>query len=99
MGGNDGDTRIKMHTGTENECLVATGKAVGLEEANEYVGGFVEVVRFSSAGDNPDGAMLVDEDGRTKQLPINQAASEIAGQMIVGKVIILSPSVAGDWVA
>ena len=99
MGGNDGDTRIKIHEDTPNEILVATGKAVKLAEANEYVDGYVEVVHFPSAGDNPPGAMLVDEDGRLKKLPVNQAASEIAGQTIHGKVIILAPSVARDWAA
>jgi hypothetical protein len=97
MGGNDGDTRITIHAGTNSECLIASGRSVKLKEANEYIGGFVEAVRFSNHP-RPDGAMLVDEDGRLKQLPVNDAASNIAGRVIVGKVIVLTPSVAGDWV-
>ena len=61
-----------------------TDKPPSLEEAQEFVGGYVEMVRL------PDGdQMLVNEEGRLRHLEINHTASELAGQMIVGPAMIL----------
>ena len=47
------------------------------------VGGYVAVINL------PKGKILVvDEDGLPKQKPINVTASTIAGQMIVGDVVL-----------
>ena len=57
---------------------------IGLRQAQQIVGGYVEVVRVQG------GFLLVDEEAgmKAKQTP-NQAASELAGQMILGNAIFL----------
>ncbi len=60
-----------------------------LEEAQQLVGGYVEMVRL------PDGKqMLVNEDGRSMDLPLNKEATEMLnpnrpGIDIVGDVVVL----------
>jgi len=55
-----------------------------LEEAQELVGGMVELVMLSD-GDQ----MLVNEEGLLYGLPYNQMASEVANRHIVGNALIL----------
>ena len=55
-----------------------------LHEAQELVGGLVELVRLSD-GDQ----MLVNEEGLILGLPHNKMASEVANRPIVGNVLIL----------
>ncbi len=61
-----------------------------LKEAQEIVGGYIEVIRCNSI---PVKKMVVDEDARIKtpQKPINIEASKICNQgiSILGDVIIL----------
>jgi hypothetical protein len=56
-----------------------------LDEAKEFVGGWVELVPL----DNGD-QLLCDEDGGLKRLKTNEEATDIVGQRIVGNVMILS---------
>ena len=56
-----------------------------LDEAKEFVGGWVAMVTL----DNGD-QLLCDEDGGLKRLKTNEEATEIVGQRIVGNVMILS---------
>ena len=57
---------------------------IGLRQAQQIVGGYVEVIRVQG------GFLLVDEEARlkAKQIP-NQVASELAGQTILGTAIFL----------
>ena len=55
-----------------------------LEEAQEFVGGLVELVRLED-GDQ----MLVNEEGVMQNLPVNFEASFQAGKVILGNAIIL----------
>jgi Domain of unknown function (DUF3846) len=62
-------TLIKVN-GEQTEVAPWNGKAFTLEQIQEHVGGYFEAHRLS------DGKfMLVDEDGKRKQKPINRAAS------------------------
>ena len=45
-----------------------------LEQAQKFVGGYVEMVRVN------DGELLINEDGKTKHLPINDDASRLYEQ-------------------
>ena len=45
-----------------------------LEEAQKFVGGYVELVTVN------DGVLLINEDGKSKNLPINDEASRIYEQ-------------------
>ena len=56
-----------------------------LKEAQELVGGYVAII------DLPDNKqMMVDEDGLLKRKKINEEATAIAGQVIVGDAVVLS---------
>ena len=55
-----------------------------LKEAQEFVGGWIEMVYLKN-GDQ----MIVNEEGLLLGLPVNRIASAIAGQCIVGNVLIL----------
>lgn len=62
-----------------------------LEEAQRIVGGYVTLIHLR------DGTqMLVDEEGLVKGLPPNIHASRMAGQLVVGPVLILAA--AARWV-
>ena len=54
-----------------------------LEEAQEAVGGFVEVIPVER------GQLLVNEEGLILQLSPNPTASQIAGRPIVGNALLL----------
>jgi hypothetical protein len=79
-----------MYEGKELECpepplLEAMNEAPPeLEEAQSFVGGLVELVRLPG-----NVQMLVNEEGLIYGLPLNRAASQIAGQPIVGNALIL----------
>lgn len=64
--------------GTETDVGVPT-----MEEAQKYVGGWVESFRFSQSS-----IILMNEDGRHLKLPINPTASVLARTQIVGDVLI-----------
>jgi hypothetical protein len=56
-----------------------------LEEAQGVVGGYVEVVRIPQ---DRTKIMLVNEEGLIHSLPYNKIATMIAGQHIVGDVLV-----------
>jgi len=54
-----------------------------LKSMQDMVGGYIEFIYL------PTGQMLiVDEEGRLKNYPLNKQASELCGQLIVGDVIL-----------
>jgi hypothetical protein len=57
-----------------------------LEEAQEIVGGLVEMVHSPS---EPDWQILVNEEGLLTGLPFNAEATELCGTGIVGPAIVL----------
>ncbi len=56
-----------------------------LEQAQKLVGGYVEVVRVDSF----QITLLVDEEGRLKDKPVNQFISDRFGVLVVGDVIVI----------
>lgn len=62
-----------------------------LEKMQKAVKGYVEVVRLDARN-----TLLVNEEGMLKQMPVNAVASRLAGQMLVGPVVVLENS--RDWV-
>lgn len=58
-----------------------------LEDAQRFVGGYVELV-YSRL--YPSVQLLVNEEGLLKRLPVNVAASCIAGFQIVGPALVLT---------
>ena len=57
-----------------------------LKVVQGLVGGYAELIPLPH---KPDWQMVVNEDGRMKQLPYNSEASEICGRDIVGHAVIL----------
>jgi hypothetical protein len=63
--------------------LNITLKSLNLKEIQEMVGGYMEIVRL------PEGMnLIVNEEGRMLDLPMNRQASEHYGQAIVGDAIL-----------
>lgn len=60
------------------------GKEFQLEELQELVGGYIEVV-----GKVGGKLVYADEDGNPKGLPVNRIASSKVGKVIVGTVFIV----------
>jgi hypothetical protein len=60
------------------------GKKYDLAEAQGYVGGYVQRIRVGGKL-----AMLVDEDGLPKGLPVNAKASALCGLVIVGPAMVI----------
>src|SRR5215475_7933873 len=59
------------------------GRLTALQQA---VGGYIEVVTIP---DEPHLLLVVNEDGRLQELPANVTASQLAGQLIVGDVVLI----------
>lgn len=68
------------------------GRRPVLKELQEIVGGYIERVRLpvqsGTEKGRPSGSYLwVNEDGISRGLPVNVAASQLAGQMILGRAL------------
>jgi hypothetical protein len=59
-----------------------------LEWLKKQVGGYVQVIKVLHNGRRVD--MAVDDEGRLKNKPINFVASYLAGQTIVGDVVLFN---------
>ena len=71
--------------GTKQIIEPKDGKVFSLKELQEAVGGYIELVPL-----NDGKLMVVDEDGKMKaDTQFNREASRIAGQQIVGTVLII----------
>jgi len=58
-----------------------------LEQLQGFVGGFVSMLIVDPTGTKPC-QMVVDEDGLLKKLDLNEEATALAGQPIVGDAIL-----------
>jgi hypothetical protein len=68
--------------GSIEQMNPSNGIDFSLKELQEAVGGYIEMVYL------PNGIMVVNEEGLLKGLPLNQLASQLAGQPIVGNVLV-----------
>lgn len=71
--------------GTEETIRPQDGSEFSLEELQRLVGGYIEVVPTPQSKD-----LIVNEEGVLKALPVNKKATMIAGQPIVGDMVILT---------
>ena len=68
-----------------------------LSEAQKFVGGWVEVVQVN------DGVLIIDEEGKLKDKPVNEVASKMYADkygdedIIVGDAIYVPNGVVSDW--
>jgi hypothetical protein len=60
------------------------GEAPSLEDAQEFVGGYIEIVHTRKGAQ-----LIIDEVGRHKDLPVNELASMLYGGPIKGPAMIL----------
>lgn len=74
--------KIIKADGMEIATMPKNGKDFKLEELQPIVGGYIEIVYL------PNRFMVVNEEGKLMGLPINEKASIIAGETIVGDVLI-----------
>lgn len=82
-------TIVKI-TGEHQNIEPANGRIFTLEELQHVVDGYIQIVPIT-AGEHSGRLLICDEEGLIKPNPIlNKEASKIAGQRIVGQVIIIS---------
>ena len=68
-----------------------------LSDAQKFVGGWVEVVQVN------DGVLIIDEEGKLKDKPVNEVASKMYADkygdedIIVGDAIYIPNGVVSDW--
>lgn len=72
--------------GTRKEITPENGKTFNLREIQTAVGGCFEFIGIQGGAE----IMLLNDEGRLRGLPLNEWASELAGQQIVGDVIVCS---------
>lgn len=83
--------RIIKTDGTVQEIQPKNGKGFKFEELHEYVDGFIEIVRCGRGV-----LLIVDEEGKLKQKPLNTMATGIfqmlchTNEVIAGDVVICS---------
>jgi hypothetical protein len=81
-------TIIKINGQTE-KIEPGNGKVFTLKELQKAVGGYIKIVPITT-GEHSGRLMVVDEEGLLKPDPIlNEEASKMAGQSIVGQVIVI----------
>lgn len=81
--------------GAKTEVTPKFGNSFTLEELQEYVGGYIEIIRLTDKY-----LMVVNEEGRLLNLPFNSEATDIARQhkaiypndMIVGNALVAEES-------
>ncbi len=80
---------IKISGEIINNIEPKNGKTFSLEELQKAVNGYIQIISISK-GKYAGKLMVVDEEGLLKPNPqLNEKASQIAGQPIVGQVIII----------
>jgi hypothetical protein len=68
-----------------------------LSDAQKFVGGWVEVVQVN------DGVLIIDEEGKLKDKPVNEVASKMYADkygdedIIVGDAIYVPNGIVSDW--
>jgi len=76
--------------GTNEDVNPSNGNVFTLEELQKVVGGYIQIVPIT-AGEHSGKLMVVDEEGKLKaDAQLNEEASRIAGQQIIGQIIIIN---------
>ena len=90
------DTMTQTQTNIMPTMKVYEKDEPSLKQAQDYVGGWVELVDLEKYG-----CLLVDEEGRLKNKIVNQKATALYNKLfdgfIVGDVIHIKPNARKDW--
>ena len=77
--------QIIKTTGEVIETEPRNGEDFSLDELQGIVGGFIEIVHLADGR-----VMVVNEEGKLDGLPVNQKASDLYPDLIVGDVLVCS---------
>lgn len=75
--------------GTKTRVISEKSEKPTLEEAQEFVGGYLQMCPLMDAPFDEKVQLFADEDGISKKLPVNPNATLTAGYPILGNVLIL----------
>ena len=87
---------MKGHMTTVKE-IQSKEDSPSLSDAQKFVGGWVEVVQVN------DGILIIDEEGKLKDKPVNEVASKMYADkygdedIIVGDAIYVPNGIVSDW--
>ena len=87
---------MKGHMTTTKE-IKSKNDDPSLSEAQKFVGGWVEVVQVN------DGILIVDEEGKMKNKPVNEVASKMYADkygdadIVVGDAIYIPHKIPSEW--
>ena len=69
----------------EQKEVTPVGDTFSLQELQQYVKGLIEIVPIDA-----ERMAIVNEEGLLMQLPMNPVASQVAGRLLLGPVLVLS---------
>lgn len=78
---------LLIHIRTDRNVVLKAKKEFSAEELRGLVGGYLEAVPIPTIKDTD--MMLCNEDGRLLGLPLNEIATQVARQEILGNVFIV----------
>ena len=87
---------MKGHMTTVKE-IQSKEDSPSLSEAQKFVGGWVECVQVN------DGVLIIDEEGKLKNKPVNEVASKMYADkygdedIIVGDAIYIPKDIPSEW--
>ncbi|RPG05655.1 MAG: DUF3846 domain-containing protein [Pelagibacteraceae bacterium TMED247] len=73
--------------GSDKQVEPSEGSEFSLKELQGYVDGYIELVYLANGK-----ILVVNEEGLLKRLPLNNKASLLARQPIVGNVVMIEPN-------
>ena len=82
---------------TTTKEIQSKNDSPSLADAQKFVGGWVEVVQVN------DGILIIDEEGKMKNKPVNEVASKMYADkygdadIIVGDAIFIPNGIPSDW--
>jgi hypothetical protein len=82
---------------TTTKEIQSKNDSPSLADAQKFVGGWVEVVQVN------DGVLIIDEEGKMKNKPVNEVASKMYADkygdadIIVGDAIFIPNGIPSDW--
>ena len=82
--------KLMRYSGKVEEVTPINGDHFILEELQNYVGGYIEVVDCFTYEPDEVNKLIVNEEGCLMCLPENKLASEKAGVVLVGNVVQLT---------